>query len=716
MTTTHEAHMTYIVAIDVGGTFTDGVAIDLRSGAVSSAKSPTTYPDPFDGVMRALDELASAHRLDRGRLLAETRKLVHATTLTSNVVLERSGAKVGLLATRGFGDAILMMSGKGRVAGLSLMERRHFRATDKPDPIVPRHRVVEVSERTDVDGDHVVPLTDDEIERACEQVAALELDACAVALLWSFRNPQHEQRLADALRARVPEMFVSTSSELAPLLGEYERTATAVVNCYVGPAVKGYLETVEQALGDAGLRVPLMIVQSSGGVAFAAETHPVNTLESGPAAGVRASGHLLEQLGLDHAIATDVGGTTFKVAIIRDRDPGLTNETVLGQYSLLIPMTDVVSIGAGGGSIAWADGNRLRVGPQSAGSDPGPACYGWGGTEPTVTDADVVLGYLNPDYFLGGQMQLDLDAAWRAVEQRVARPLFAGDTLAAAAGIREVVNTQMADLIRKASLERGHDPRDFVVLAYGGAGPLHCATFAAELGCRQIVVPPNATVYSAFGAAVSNLLHSHSRARQGPAPGDACVVRRDLEELEATARATLAREGVAPADMTFAPWVEMRYRRQFFELRMPLSAIEEIDAAAMAGVLRDFERAYAQRYGAGAGHGEERVEYVRFGLDASGAMVAPPQVPQPLRPSNSASAIKGERAVHWRDIGVFPATPVYDGAALRPGDVIEGPGIIEHVGTSIAIHQDQTGEIDQYLNTVIHLGEGSDEHRRPSQL
>jgi N-methylhydantoinase A len=707
--------VSFVVGIDIGGTFTDGVAVDLRTGSVAAGKAPTTYPDPLPGVTAALAQLGEGHGLEVPELLEACAKFVHATTLTSNILLERRGGRVGLVATAGHGDAILMMSGKGRVAGLSLMERRHFRATDKPDPIVPRERIVEAPERVDSDGDVVVPLTDDSVAAIVEELSGLGVDACAVALLWSFRNPEHEQRLVEAIRRELPETFVTASHELAPLLGEYERTATAVVNAYVGPAVRDYLSTVETSLRGRGLSSRLLIVQSSGGVADVEQTEPVNTIESGPAAGVRGTGFLLSQIGEEHAIVTDVGGTTFKVALVRDRTPGLTTETVLGQYSLLVPMIDVVSIGAGGGSIAWADGSRLRVGPKSAGSSPGPACYGWGGTEPTVTDADLVLGYLNPDYFLGGRMPLSVDAATDAIRAQIAEPLFGGDVIRAAAGIREIVDAQMGDLIRKASLERGHDPRDFVVLAYGGAGPVHCGAYAAELGARQIVIPPNATVYSAFGSAVSDLQHSFQLARQGPAPGDADSIRGDFTSLEQKAREVLSSEGVEDDEVELSAWIDVRYRRQFHELRIPVELSGNgngLDEGALRAVMRRFEEVYAQRYGSGARHGEHRIEYVRFGVDAIGRTPKPASAPAELNGDRPNEARKDDREVYWRELGEQATTAIYDGLLLGPGSAIDGPAVIEHPGTSIAVHPGQRARVDAYLNTIIDLGEVTDADRR----
>lgn len=699
--------MRFVVGIDIGGTFTDGVAVDLDTSNVVTAKAPTTVPDPLQGVLAALEDLAGEYGLAPAALLASCAKFVHGTTLTTNVLLERRGARVGLVATQGFGDSILMMSGKGRVAGLSLLERRHFRATDKPEPIVPRERVIEVPERVDCDGDVVVPLTDQAIDVAARELEGRGLEACAVALLWSFRNSAHEQRVAAALRERFPGLFVSASSELAPLLGEYERTATAVVNAYVGPAVTGYLATVEAELQSRGLRTPLLVVQSSGGIAEIGQTEPVNTIESGPAAGVRGSMHLLEQIDVPHAIVTDVGGTTFKVSIVRDREPGVTAETVLGQYSLLVPMIDIVSIGAGGGSIGWLDGGRLRVGPKSAGSSPGPACYGRGGIEPTVTDADLVLGYLNPDYFLGGRMKLSVDAARQAIAERIADPLFEGDPIGAAAGIREIVDTQMADLIRKASLERGHDPREFVIVAYGGAGPVHCGAYAAELGCRRIIVPRDATAYSAFGAAVSDLQHSFQIAHQSSAPGDVETIRRDFSELESKARRVLRTEGIADEAIRIAPWADMRYKRQFYELRIPLeTGVEAIDSGALLTLAQRFEEDYARRYGDGARHGGDRIEYVRFGVEAIGRTPRPAIAPAPLDGSHADRALKGERDVYWREHRGLVTTPIYEGTSLAPGSVVEGPAVIEHPGTSIAVRPRQLARIDAYFNTVIELEEG----------
>jgi N-methylhydantoinase A len=708
--------VSFVIGIDIGGTFTDGVAIDLETNITSTGKSPTTYPNPFVGVAEVLEQLAVGHNLDTHGLLEATAKFVHATTLTTNVLLERRGARVGLVATQGHSDAILMMSGKGRVAGLSLMERRHFRATDKPDPIVPRERIIEAPERVDSDGDVVVPLRDAAIDDLLRQVEELSLDACAVALLWSFRQPEHEQRIGAALRTRFPGLHVSLSSELAPLVGEYERTATTVVNAYVAPAVTGYLGSVEQELKKRGLTTPLLVVQSSGGVAEARQTEPVNTIESGPATGVRGSVHLLDQIGLDNAIVTDVGGTTFKVALVKNREPGLTSETVLGQYSLLVPMIDLESIGAGGGSIAWIDGQRLRVGPTSAGSSPGPACYGWGGAEPTVTDADLLLGYLNPGYFLGGRMKLSITAAEHAVKERVADALFDGDVMAAAAGIREIIDAQMADLIRKTTVERGHDPREFTVVAYGGSGPVHCGAYAAELGGSRIVVPPNATVYSAFGGAISDLHHSFQVARQGPAPGSADSVRVDCAQLEQRAREILASEGVSEADMRISLWADMRYRRQFYELRIPLAGgTGAVDDAALDGIVRSFDEEYVRRYGAGARHGEDRIEYVRFGVDAIGRTPRPAVVAGQL--DGSAPAPKGSRSVYWRELRTFTDTPIYDGPALPPGCTVDGPAVIEHPGTAIAVHPGQRAGIDAYFNTVIDLERRSDaDHARPGRL
>jgi N-methylhydantoinase A len=497
----------------------------------------------------------------------------------------------------------------------------------------------------------------------------------------------------------LPGVYLSLSSDVAPVMGEYERSATALFNAYVGPVIEGYIDRLERTLRDAGLRQKLLIVQSNGGVATTAQTVPIFTIESGPAAGVVGAAQIAGVLGHRSVIATDVGGTTFKVAIIEDGHWGYSRETVINQYQLRLPMVDVTSIGAGGGSIAWVDGRRLRIGPQSAAAAPGPACYGLGGEEPTVTDADVVLGYLSPDRFLGGRMKLHPGRAEAAIRRRVADPLFKGDVLAAAAGIRQVIDSQMADLIRKSTLERGHDPRSFVMMAYGGAGPVHAASYGAEVGVREIIVPFFATVHSAYGAALSDVRFSlqHSHPLVLPVAPD--TVEAIYAAMEVDGAQRLAEADVPLSQQRHERWVEARFRRQVHHLRVP--APSRIDDAGLKLMAERFENEYERLFGKGAALKDAGIELVNFGVDAIGNVPKPVAAPW----ARGGFIEPRERRMAWcpthRD---KVSTPIYDGPGLPAATELAGPVIIEHPGTTIVVLAGQSARIDEHRHTHILVG------------
>ncbi len=695
----------FILGIDVGGTFTDASLVETDSQSNWTAKASTTTEDLTEGVLNCLNELAELSGYSVSEILSEAIKFAHGTTQTSNLIFTRTGAKVGLITTRGFADQILFMGGKGRVAGLSLRDRRHFRITDKPDPLVPRHLIREVPERIDYRGAIITPLDKNQLRRALDELAKEGVEALAICFLWSFANEVHEAQALDVAREENPDLYVSVSKDVAPLIGEYERTATTVVNAYVGPGFRDYLEDLQTRLKEQGLTCPLLILQANGGVAEVGETLPVRTIESGPAAGVVAVKHLADTLGEPNVIATDVGGTTFKVSLVSAGEWTVKPETVIGQYSIQMPMVDVVSIGAGGGSIAWADDNRLRVGPASAGADPGPACYGWGGTDPTVTDADLVLGYLNPDYFLGGKIQLDPGRARTAIRQGVAEELVDGDVTRAAAGIKKVIDSRMADLIRKSTIERGHDPRDFVLMAYGGAGPAHCGAYGAELGIERVIIPADATVYSAFGAAVSDIRHTFQRTDRMLFPLELGRFRRNFQALKEQAYEVLKREGVARERIRLLQRVYMRYRRQMHEVRVPLErSPTDLKEDDLEELVRTFEARYESLYGPGAGHHEAGLELVTFEVEAVGPIEKPRLNRHEVAQPNPASVSPtGSRQAYWPELDGWADTPVYHGPRLVPTNRISGPAIIEYPGTTVVIHPGQTTEVDAYLNVILHL-------------
>lgn len=689
----------YTIAVDIGGTFTDVVAIDNRSGHTVMGKSLTTPGDLQQGVLDGLANAAANLSISVRDLLSRAERMVHATTQSSNAIFAFTGARTAVLATRGFGDTLTIMRASGRVAGLSVFERHHYRATAKPRLLVDERDIFEIPERVDAEGVVVTPLDQEEVARVAKLLTERGYEAVAIAYLFSHQNRAHERRTAEILRQAAPQLYVSVSADIAPVMGEYERSATALFNAYVGPVIDSYLNRLERTLADNGLKQKLLIVQANGGLATVAQTVPIYTIESGPAAGVVGAAQMAERLGYRNVIATDVGGTTFKVAIIEGGTWSYSTQTVLNQYQLRLPMIDLASIGAGGGSIAWVDGGRLRIGPKSASADPGPACYGLGGTEPTVTDADVVLGYIAPDNFLGGRMKLHRDRALDAIRSRVAEPLFGGDVIAAAAGIRRVVDSQMADLIRKCTLERGYDPRDFVMMAYGGAGPVHAASYAAEAGATKVLVPYFATVHSAYGAALSDIRFSLQFSEPIVLPNDAARIEAIFKTMELKGADALGRADVAPADRRYDRWVEARYRRQVHQLRIPAPA--SIDAAALEQLARAFEREYERLFGPGSGLADAGIELINYGVDAVGLV---DKAPSKKSTSSGPVAPASTRETYCPRRQAMVPTPIYDGPTLPPDSRIEGPAVIEHPGTTIVILAGQSAWIDAFLHTHISIG------------
>jgi N-methylhydantoinase A len=689
----------YIVGVDVGGTFTDASAVSLDDGRVHTAKARSTPDDLMVGMLESLSLIAEQAGLGTEGLLARTVKFAHGTTQTSNVIFTWRGATTGLLTTRGFGDELLIMRARGRVAGVSLSGRRHLRATSKPPQIVPRERIVELSERIDHRGRILVPLDEAEVVAAVEGLLAMGVDSLAVSLLWSPENPEHELAIERIVGERWPELHVSLSHRLASVLGEYERASTATVNAWVAPTVERYLRDLTLGLRDRGLRCPVLIVQASGGVVQAEDTIPVHTIESGPAAGMVAVRSLAAAAGESRVIATDVGGTTFKVGLLVDGEWTTARETIINQYSLLIPMIDLVSIGAGGGSIAWVDDTRLRIGPDSAGADPGPVCYGWGGTRPTVTDADVVLGFINPERFLGGRVRLDVASAERAIREQIGDRLFDGDVVRAAAAIRRVVDAQMGDLIRKATIEHGHDPRGFVLAAYGGAGPLHAADYAEGLGIGRIIVPAAATAYSAFGAAASDITTSRQVSVRPTLLDDGPGLEAAFAAIEADARALVERQDVARSGLRLSRWVDMKYEAQLHDVRVPIG-----DRPLTRAALREaFEERYQVLYGRSARLAAAGVQLLRIGVDAIGVIDKPPVTRAAVDPAPA--PVAGTRRIFWPALGEWIETSVHEGTELLPGHELTGPAVIDQPGTTVVVPRGARARIDDLGNTIITLGE-----------
>lgn len=689
----------YTVAVDIGGTFTDVVAFDRTSGRMAMGKALTTPSDLQKGVIDGLADAARALGVEVPQLLAGAERMVHATTQSSNAVFAYAGARTAVLTTRGFADTLVIMRATGRVAGLSVYERHHYRNTQKPRLLADERDIIGIAERMDYRGRVVTPLDESALRQAARDIRARGYRAVAVCFLFSHKNPAHERRAAQILAEEAPDLFASLSSEVAPVLGEYERSATALFNAYVGPVIKGYLDRLEQTLADARLRQRLLIMQANGGITTTSQLVPIFTVESGPAAGVVGAAHLARELGHGNVIATDVGGTTFKVAVVRDGTWSFSKETVLNQYQLRLPMIDVASIGAGGGSIAWLDGARLRVGPRSASSDPGPACYALGGSEPTVTDADVLLGYISPHRFLGGRMALRADLAEQAIRTRIADALFGGDAIAAAAGIRQVIDSQMADLIRKTTLERGFDPRDFVLMAYGGSGPAHATAYGTEVGMREIIVPYFATVHSAYGAAISDIRFSLAYSDPLTLPVAPARLEEIYGAMERRGSALLAEADAPPGRRRFERWVEARFRRQVHVVRIGAPAL--FDEAAVERLATDFAREYERLFGPGSGLAGAGIELVNYGVEAIGTV----DKPALERTAAGASPAPGShRLTYCPRRRKMVQTAIYAGPSLPAEASIEGPAVIEHPGTSIVLLEGQRARIDAFRHTHIRIG------------
>jgi len=693
----------YRIGVDIGGTFTDCVVADERGGRTVS-KAPSTPGSLQDGVLEAVGVNAEQLGITRPQLLAATDLFVHGTTQATNAMLTRTGARTGLITTKGHEDAIIIGKVYAKVAGLPERDLVHSSRLRKPDPIVPRSLIRGVTERVDRDGDVIVALQEDEVIAAIDSLLAAGVEAIAVSLLWSFVNDAHERRIKELLTERAPHLFTAYSHEVAPVLGEYERTATTAITAYVGPKVVGYLERLESQLREEGLAQPLLVMQASGGLTSVldAAQRPIVTLDSGPTGGILGCQHLGRLYGESNVICTDVGGTSFDVGLILGGEVPLESEPVVAQYSLRMPKVLVNSIGSGGGSIAWLDeGGLLRVGPQSAGSRPGPACYGNGGTEPTVTDADLVLGYLDADSFLGGRMRLDRELALRALSALGARLGMEAEEVAV--GVFRIINSQMADLIRKSTIEQGHDPRECILVAYGGAGPTHAAFYGNDIGVRSILVLADSTVFSAEGMLTCDITHTAEASRVLATPfteESLAGLTARFAALEQRVLGQFDAEGAPREEVSLARSIGVRFRQQVHTLEVEVDP-GTVDAAAGERILERFLDRYRAVYGEGAlllGGGNEVELHRVVGTRPIEAVAFPEHESAGEDPG---AALKGERGA-WFEPDGFVSTRVYDGHALQAGNALEGPAIIERMGDSVVVPPGFRAVVDPLL--TISLG------------
>ena len=685
------------IGVDVGGTFTD-VVVTSQGGDIFTYKLLSTPRDFSEGVVEGIGEIIRSHGIEP----AETRDVVHGSTVATNAILERKGAFTGLLTTAGFADVLELR--RLRVPKL------YDVTWQKPQPLVDRSRRLEVIERVGVDGEVVTALDLDDARQKVKRLMEMGVESIAVSLIHSYADPSHETAIGELLAKEYPHVWTSLSHRVLPVIREYERTSTTVLNAYVRPVVASYLEALRGKLDGLDVTAPLLIMQSNGGVTTseAAAERPAYVVESGPAAGVIASSGLARSLGVDNAITFDMGGTTAKTALVEDGEPHFTAEFEVasamsagsrlrsgGGYALSVPFIDLAEVGAGGGSIVWIDSaGAPKVGPSSAGALPGPVCYGKGGDEPTVTDANLLLGYLNPEGLLDGAVKLDVGRARAVFDHKVAGPLGL-DTQVAAYGAHLIANASMIRAIKSVSVQRGRDPRDFTLIAFGGSGPVHAVGIARELGIKRVIVPPQPGVFSAVGLLEARLeFHAKKTYLRRTADLSLQELQSEIGGLEAQAREGVGHKKLHTVSFEFEPWVEMRYVGQGFELPVRLPPFADDWSSWVEELNRAFGEQHLNTYGHVTNNPTEIVQLLVVIRELN-----PPGVPASNRPESQADGSRKREVFFGEAIGLLP-TPV-----LRRGDLAltpaDAPMIVEDYDATTVVPPGYRVFRDRSQNVII---------------
>ena len=682
--------MGFKVGVDIGGTFTDFVVIDEK-GEVYATKTASTPGNEAVGVMTGLGKVAQYYHMDLRDFLGRTDLVVHGSTVATNTMVQYNGAVTGLLTTKGVRDEIEIRRG--------IKESQYDPCLEPPFPIVPRRRRLGVLERVDYKGTEVIPLDESDARQAIRKLKSQAVEAVAVSYLFSFANQKHEQRTLELLNEEYPEAYASISSNVIPQIRDFERTSTTVVNAYVGPALKNYLEKLDRELRDLDYEGSLFIMQSNGGVTtieYAGEK-PVYCLSSGPCGGATAAIYLSQLLGYEDIISVDMGGTSYDSCLIKKGQASVTTDHWVARYRVMVPMIDAHVIGAGGGSIAWMDsGGVLKVGPRSAGADPGPACYGKGGNEPTVTDADLILGYLDADSFAAGEIKLDRKVAEKAIDERIAKPLGIS-VVDAAWGIFRIVNNNMVNGIRAVSVERGYDPRDFTLMAFGGAGPVHAGVQAGDLRMGTIIVPRASAMFCAFGDLVADLKVSELRTFIGELDSiDLDKLSKLINDMAKAGKAQLPDRGLL--DSTVEIYADLRYSGEVHEITVPISGLpRRLTEQDILVLTEHFHKLHEQLYG----YREDinKVEVVNLKVDAVGRTWAPQIKEASYGGEDASHAVKSSRPVFFGD--GYQETLVYNGELLQYGNAMRGPCIIEEPWVTIVVQPGQKATLDKYSSYII---------------
>jgi N-methylhydantoinase A len=693
----------FFAGIDIGGTFTDVILAEQGQQRLFTAKTLTTHDNPAEGVIEALTDAMEQADIDAGALA----RLVHATTLATNLILEGKGARVGYVTTEGFADTLQM--GWGTRTGAD----RYDLMVEPPARPVERIMTIEAHERLDRRGEVMTPLDEERLAQQIRNLAGREPGAYAICFLHAYANPEHERRAKELIKREQPDAYVALSSEVWPQFREFERATTTVMSAAVGPVMSSYLSRLETALQGMGVRAPLQIMQSNGGVmpASTVGVRPIQSIESGPAAGVIGATQSGALYGCEDIICFDMGGTTAKAGLVRDGKPRIVHGFTVGGaasaaggkrsgvgFPVSIPTIDLAEVGAGGGSIAWVDpGGVLKVGPQSAGSKPGPACYNRGGTAPTVTDADLVLGYFDADYFLGGKMRVHPDLAREAIQRDIAGPLGI-EVVAAAVGIYDIINASMAAAVRLVTVERGIDPSEFNVIAFGGAGPAHIVEVVEEFDVRSIIIPTTPGLASAAGLLVTDMTADYVRTRLMEPDGlDVVAVNALFDELEQAGLAKMREEGIPDEMISVERHIDARYRGQGHELSVPVPD-RPLTMDDLLAAQQSFLERYAEYYGI---RQPAPIQFVNFRTRITGQVPKLTQRPSPPAEGGPERALKRNRQVYFRRAGSFVDTPVYERAKLGAGDAFSGPAVVEEPDSTTIIPPGYSVAVGDYLQLVI---------------
>ncbi|RBI62335.1 hydantoinase/oxoprolinase family protein [halophilic archaeon] len=674
--------MTERLAVDIGGTFVDAITYDRETTDIALEKAPTTPHAPTDGVLDSIDKVDAT--------IPETEAFVHGTTLGINALLERNGAKTGIITNERFRD--IHEIGRTNVARDAMYDIQY----EKPELLVPRRRTVGVPGRIDADGDVKEPLDEQAVLDAADHLFDdHSVDAIAVTFLHSYRNPAHETRAQDLIRDAYPDRSISISSDITREYREYERTSTAVLDAYIKPIFESYVDDLDAALADEAFDGSFFITRSGGGTltADSAKTAPVHTILSGPAGGLIGAASVGDATNRDNLIAVDMGGTSLDACVVENGAPAVEYEAELEHVPMMIPVYDIRTIGAGGGSIAWLDGDLLKVGPQSAGADPGPICYGRGGIDPTVTDAALALGYLDPEYFLGGDMDLSADEALAGIRDQIADPLDTSTT-DASEGIFQVTLANTIGAIREITVEKGLDPRDFTMLSYGGAGSMFVPLLAREMGVREVMIPRAPSVFSAWGMLMADVVSDVARTHTAVLDDLAEQAADDIfADLEAEAAETLDAEGYDPERQRFERYVEMRYFGQEHTVEVPADDLESV-----ADLGERFERRHDSRYGHTM---DDPPQVVHFRVRAIGENDKPALEPVDASSSGDPSPADTREAYCFARESET-SFDIYDRDQFAPGDRIDGPAVVQEPTTTVVFHSDQTAKVDEYGHVIIH--------------